>query len=118
MKEFRKNKLTKNQYVHREEMSKTLCKTLGKCRLLSIKKNCILRLVELSPLKPKSTLHTTQKMNFSIKYFFSKCDQIRRNLRIWSHFLKKSLMENFIFSACHQKRILHHWQISGNTSIT
>ena len=26
-----------------------------------------------------------------------KCDQIRRKLRIWSHFLKKSLMKNFIF---------------------
>ena len=77
-------------------MSKTLCKTLGKCRLLSIKKNYILR---LSPIKPKSTLHTTQKMNFSIKDFFSKCDKIRWTLRIWSHFLKKSLMENFIFSA-------------------
>ena len=38
-----------------------------------------------------------QKMKFSIKGFFSKCDQIRRKLRIWSHLLKKSLMENFIF---------------------
>ena len=26
-----------------------------------------------------------------------KCDQIRRKLRIWSHLLNKSLMENFIF---------------------
>ena len=40
---------------------------------------------------------TTQKMKFSIKDFFSKCDQIRRKLRIWSHLLKKSLMKNFIF---------------------
>ena len=38
-------------------------------------------------------------MNFSIKDFFSKCDQIRRKLRIWSHLLKKSLMENFLFCA-------------------
>ena len=38
-------------------------------------------------------------MKFSIKDFFSKCDQIRRKLRIWSHLLKKSLMENFIFCA-------------------
>ena len=38
-------------------------------------------------------------MNFSIKDFFSKCDQIHRKLRIWSHLLKKSLMENFIFCA-------------------
>ena len=29
--------------------------------------------------------------------FFSKCDQIRRELRIWLHLLKKYLMENFIF---------------------
>ena len=36
-------------------------------------------------------------MKFSITDFFSKCDQIRRKLRIWSHLLKKSLMENFIF---------------------
>ena len=40
---------------------------------------------------------TAQKMKFSMKNFFSKCEQIRRNLRIWSHLLKKSLMENFIF---------------------
>ena len=36
-------------------------------------------------------------MKFSIKDFFSKCDQIRSFLRISSYFLKKSLMENFIF---------------------
>ena len=40
-------------------------------------------------------------MNFSIKDFFSKCDQIRRKLQIWSHLLKKSLMENFNFYAVH-----------------
>ena len=34
-------------------------------------------------------------MKFSIKDFFSKCDQ---NV-IWSHLMKKSLMENFIFCA-------------------
>ena len=37
-------------------------------------------------------------MKFSIKHFLGKCDQIRRKLRIWSHLLKKSLMENIIFS--------------------
>ena len=42
---------------------------------------------------------TAQKITFSIKDFFSKCDQIRSLLRIWSHLLKKSLMENFIFCA-------------------
>ena len=43
--------------------------------------------------------NTGQKMTFSIKDFFSKCDQIRGFLRIWSHLLKKSLMENFAFCA-------------------
>ena len=46
-----------------------------------------------------SPSNTAQKMKFSIKSFFSKCDQIRRELRIWSHLLKKCLIENFIFSA-------------------
>ena len=38
-------------------------------------------------------------MKFSIKDFFSECDQIRRSLRIWSHLMKKFLMESFIFCA-------------------
>ena len=38
-------------------------------------------------------------MKFSIKDFFSKGDQIRSFLQIWSHLLKKSLMENFILRA-------------------
>ena len=38
-------------------------------------------------------------MKFSIKDFFHKCDQTRNFLRIWSHLLKKSLMEKFIFCA-------------------
>ena len=36
--------------------------------------------------------------SFSIRIFVSKFDQIRRFLRIWSHLLKKSLVENFAFS--------------------
>ena len=49
---------------------------------------------------PQLTLTlTTQKMKFSIKYFFSKCDPISSFLRIWSHLLKKSSMEKFIFCA-------------------
>ena len=36
-------------------------------------------------------------MKFFIKDFSSKCDQIRMKLWIWSHLLKKYLMENFIF---------------------
>ena len=38
-------------------------------------------------------------MKFSINDFFSKCDQIRSFLGIWSYLLKKSLMENLIFCA-------------------
>ena len=41
--------------------------------------------------------NTAQKMKFSIKDFLSKCDKICKKLWIWSHLLKKSLMENFIF---------------------
>ena len=40
-----------------------------------------------------------KKIKLFIKDFFSKCDQIRRKLRIWSYLLKKTLMENFIFCA-------------------
>ena len=47
----------------------------------------------------ESFVSTTQKMKFSVKDFFSKCDQIRSLLGIWSRLLKKSLMENFIFCA-------------------
>ena len=31
--------------------------------------------------------------------FFNQCDQILRKLWIWSHLLRISLMENFIFCA-------------------
>ena len=40
---------------------------------------------------------TAQRMKFSIKIFLSKCDQIRS-------FLKKSLMEKFIFCAVNIKK--------------
>ena len=40
-----------------------------------------------------------QKMKFSIRDFFSRCDQMHSFLRIWSHLLNKSLMENLIFCA-------------------
>ena len=49
---------------------------------------------------------TAQKMKFSIKDFFSKRDQICSFLRIWSHLLKISLMENFIFCVVYWRRRL------------
>ena len=48
-----------------------------------------------------------QFTNFSINYFFSKCDQIRRFLRIWSYLLKKALMEKFISCAVKFKLLLN-----------
>ena len=47
--------------------------------------------------------NTAQKMKFSIKDSFCKCNQIRSLLRIQSHLLKKSLMENFIFCAAQER---------------
>ena len=44
-----------------------------------------------------SSRNTAQKMKFSIKNLFSKCDQIRRKLRIWLHLLKESLMKTSFF---------------------
>ena len=44
-------------------------------------------------------IFTAQEMKFPFQNFFSKCDQIRKKLQIWSNFLKKSSMENFIFCA-------------------
>ena len=38
-------------------------------------------------------------MKFTIKDFFSKYDQIHSFQLIWSHLLRKSLIENFIFRA-------------------
>ena len=40
--------------------------------------------------------------------FFSKCDQIRRKLRTWSHLLKKSFMENFIFVECNKLGLIYY----------
>ena len=45
-------------------------------------------------------------MKFSIQDFFSKCDQIRSKLRIWSHLLKKS----FIFCAVKKAFFTSSWR--------
>ena len=46
-----------------------------------------------------SKQNTAQKMKFCIMDFYSKYDQIRSFLRIWSDLVKKSVIENFIFCA-------------------
>ena len=51
---------------------------------------------------------TAQKIKFSIKDLFSKCGQIRRFRRIWSHLLKKSLRENLIFCAVISRQVIEH----------
>ena len=76
-------------------------------------------------------------MKFSIKDFFSKYDQIRTKMerfviivngwkpltiitkrsilvRVWSHLLKKSLMENFIFCVVLEA----HWTHCRNRLVT
>ena len=46
------------------------------------------------------------KMKFSIKDFRSKCEQIHRKLRIWSHLLKKPYWKTSFFVKCkvHEKQ--------------
>ena len=61
--------------------------------------------VKVSSITVNKSAGTAQKMKFSLKDFFSKCDKIRSLLRIWSHLLKKSLKENFIFCAVRRLRI-------------
>ena len=43
-------------------------------------------------------------MKFSINDIFNKCNQIRSFLWIWSHLLKKSLLEDFSFCAVTKPR--------------
>ena len=52
-----------------------------------------------TPAMVGSGIDTTQNIKVYTKGFFSNCDQIRSFLWIWSHLLRKSLMENFIFCA-------------------
>ena len=54
---------------------------------------------------------------FLTKDFFSKCDEIRRKLRIWSHLLKKSLVENFIFCAVMYGKVVKRRDVFRNLSI-
>ena len=52
---------------------------------------------------PRSKYHYTK--NEVSHQEFVLYDQIRRKLRIWFHLLKKSLMENFIFSVVYLFRV-------------
>ena len=48
-----------------------------------------------NPYASNKTHFTAQKMKFSIKDFFSKCDQIRRNLLSWGF---SALKVGFLFA--------------------
>ena len=66
--------------------------------------------------------YTVQIMKFSIKDFFSKCNQIRSFLRIWSHLLKRSLIENSIFCAvivplANKLKYFKTWESSFQTRV-
>ena len=64
-------------------------------KYLEAEAHVLLRLSKLETL-------TEQKMKFSIKDVFSKCDQIRSFLWMWRHLLKKALMKNYIFVQCQE----------------
>ena len=55
-------------------------------------------------------------MKFFIRDFFSKCDQICSFLRIWSHLLKKSLMETSFFVQCKQLSMAQRYCNEANTN--
>ena len=63
---------------------------------------------------------TAQKVMFSIEGFFSKFDAGK--LEIWSHLLKKSLVQNFIFVQClfpvNGKEPRITWEICKSNSMT
>ena len=60
--------------------------------------------------------NTARKIKFSIKDFISKCDQICSFQQTWSHLLKKSLMENFIFCAVKRFSSFSHLNFSFHIS--
>ena len=72
------------------------------CKRLIILLNKFMFIIRSNPFtaNPFTTNYfNAHKLKFAIKDLFSKYDQIRNFLWIWSHLLNKSLMENFIFCA-------------------
>ena len=55
-----------------------------------------------NPYKGINSPYHCTKIKFSIEDFFSKCDRIGSFLWIWSHLLKRSLKQNFIFCAVYK----------------
>ena len=59
---------------------------------------------------------TVQEVKFFIKDFFSKCDEMRSFLRIWSHILKKTLMKNSCAMLAHIDKLTHRQIDTGELS--
>ena len=87
---YQQNVFSGSKYLSRVEI---LSHSVGKFRMI----NAFL----LQPIRvfENNHTHTAQKIRFSIKDYFSKCDQIRSFMWICSHLQKKSLTGNFIFCA-------------------
>ena len=82
-------------YYFEKHLEIVLCKINKAIDLIGKLQNLLPRLALITLYKAFVPLH--KKIKFFIKDFFRKCNQIRRFLRIWSHLLKKSSMENFHF---------------------
>ena len=59
----------------------------------------------------RSTDVTAQKMKFSIEDFTSKCDQIRRNLQIWSVTFAEEILVLFILTL---ENVFQRFHVKGN----
>ena len=66
--------------------------------LMFLEENNFVDLFSANWVKENIEWISAQKMKFSIKDFVRKCNQI--HMPIWSHLLKKSLLENFMFLFC------------------
>ena len=82
--------------------AETLLHFLLRCRLYStiraeLNNDIYTAASSLKNYSDEKLLKTGQK-KFSMKNLFGKSDEIRSLLWIWSHLLKKFLMENFILS--------------------
>ena len=94
-----------NRYFQTIDLKEGLWEIIETCEISTFNyssatppiKNKKLALKLLTPIYLHPKFCFSQKMKFSIKDFFSKCDQILRKMWIWSYLLKKSLMENLIF---------------------
>ena len=56
--------------------------------------------LDFSVIESGNLRYCTKKKNFSVKDFFSECEEICTKLSICSHLLKKYLTKNLIFEKC------------------